>query len=61
MRLSKKQQYKKKIQVYCKHCKMWVNEDTVETLDISEGMQGEDLLTFKCSDCGQTSTSRRYG
>jgi len=56
----KKYQFQRKIQVYCSHCKMWINEDTTEFVNIEEGMQGEDKLTFKCPDCGQTSTSRRY-
>jgi len=57
----RKYKHERKIQVYCGFCKMWVNEETVEFLNIEEGMQGEDMLTFKCPDCGQKSISRRYG
>ncbi len=57
----KKYQFKRKIQVYCSHCSMWINEETTKFVNIEEGMQGEDKLTFICPDCGQTSTSRRYG
>lgn len=54
-------QYQKKIQVRCGHCKMWINEDKTEFVNIEEDMQGADILTFVCPDCGQTSKSRRYG
>ena len=53
--------YIKKIQVYCLYCKMWINEDKTEFVNIEEGMQGEDMLTFICPDCGQKCISRRYG
>jgi len=52
--------YKKKIQVRCSYCEIWINEDKTEFVNIEEGMQGEDILTFICPDCGQTSKSRRY-
>ena len=39
---------------------MWVNEEKTKFVNIEEGMQGEDILTFECPDCGQTSKSRRY-
>jgi hypothetical protein len=35
--------------------------DEVEFLDISEGMQGEDRLTYKCPHCGWTHTGTVYG
>jgi len=53
--------YKKKVQVHCKYCDSWINEEKTKFVNIEEGMQGEDILTFVCPDCGQTSTSKRYG
>jgi RNase P subunit RPR2 len=56
-----RKQLERKIQVFCKHCQMWVNEENTKFVNIEEDMQGADILTFVCSDCGQTSKSRRYG
>lgn len=53
-------QYYRKITVYCRKCKAWVDEKKVESLDIEEDIQGADILTFKCT-CGEVSKSRRYG
>ena len=53
--------YRKRIQVFCSHCKMWINEEDVKFINIEEDIQGADILTFVCPDCGQTSKSRRYG
>jgi RNase P subunit RPR2 len=53
--------YKKIIRVYCKGCQDWINEDDTEFVDISEGMQGEDRLTFICNECKMESTSNRVG
>jgi hypothetical protein len=36
-----------------------VDESTVEVLDISEGLMGEDILTFKCG-CGKRQSSKRF-
>jgi hypothetical protein len=54
-------QYHKTIKVYCDGCKDWINEDDTEFVDISEGMQGEDRLTFICKKCKMESTSNRVG
>ena len=54
-------QYRKTIRVYCKGCECWINEDYTEFVDISEGMQGEDRLTFICNECKMKSTSNRVG
>jgi hypothetical protein len=52
------------IKVYCSGCDEWVNEssDDVEFLDISEGPQGEDIMTFIHRPCGKRneSTRRRF-
>lgn len=53
--------WKPTIRVYCKGCKAWVDEDDTEFVDISEDIQGADILKFKCNDCGTISESRRYG
>jgi len=57
----RKYKHERKMMCIRDSCKMWVNEEKVETLNIEEGMQGEDKLTFRCPDCGQKSISRRYG
>ena len=41
------------VYVKCKGEHMPVGEAQAEFLNIEEGMQGEDILTFKCSFCGQ--------
>jgi hypothetical protein len=52
--------YGRIIQVYCTSCKEWYDERNVEALNIEEGPQGEDLLTFKCPK-GHTHKFGRYG
>ena len=52
-------QFKKIIRVYCDGCKEWMDEDDTEFVDISEGVQGEDRLTFTCKKCKMESTSSR--
>jgi hypothetical protein len=39
----------------------WVSEELVEFIDISEDIQGRDLLTYKCPFCAETHTSLRCG
>lgn len=41
----------RKAVVYCKECKAWVLEEDTEFVDIEEGPQGEDILTFACPTC----------
>jgi len=53
--------YTKPIQVVLFCNKTVVNEDTVEFQDISEDIQGHDILTFKCPACGETHQSKRLG
>jgi hypothetical protein len=36
-------------------------KDAGEFLNIEEGSQGEDVLTYKCCECGQEHKSRRFG
>lgn len=57
----RKYKFHKIIKVYCKECKEWIDETTVEFVDICEGIQGEDLLTFICPTCKTKSQSRRIG
>jgi hypothetical protein len=47
--------------VYCKGCSTFHLVDDVEFVNISEGMQGEDRLTFVCSVDGKTYTGGVYG
>lgn len=53
-------QRERTIQVYCTDCQSFYDEKDVETLDISEGVQGEDRLKFKCPK-GHTAESTRRG
>jgi len=53
------EEYIPPVKVYCKPCQGWINEDTTEFLDISEGPMGEDKMTFRCPTCQQVSTSSR--
>jgi hypothetical protein len=47
------------MQVRCPKCGL-VDVDTVKCLNIEEGMQGEDIVTFECS-CGTEAESAVYG
>lgn len=51
--------YEPKIKVTCTACKTMSNEDDVEFIDISEDMQGYDVLTFRCPHCKEVSKSHR--
>lgn len=50
----------KTIWVSCSKCGEDYDEKKVKVLDIEEGLQGEDLLTFICPK-GHRQTSRRRG
>ena len=49
----------REIRVFQACDKDWVDERTVEVLDISEDMQGRDRLLFKCPACGESHESYR--
>lgn len=49
------------IQVILSCNKDWVDEETVEFVDICEGPMGEDILTFVCPECGENHQSKRLG
>lgn len=49
------------ITVRCGSCGETFPEDAVEIDDIEEGSRGEDIVTFICPHCGETTKSRRYG
>lgn len=53
--------YKRLIQVYCNICKEWIDEKETKFINIEEGIQGEDILTFKCPVCSSVSSSKRLG
>jgi hypothetical protein len=38
-----------------------IREQSVKVLNIEEGMQGEDELTYLCPHCGEEHTSVRLG
>ena len=50
-----------KIKVYCDGCQDWIDEKTVEVLNIEEDIYGRDKLTFRCPVCGIESKSLRVG
>ena len=52
---------KRTIKVYCKKCKVWIDEELVEALNIEEDFQGRDVLTFKCPECRTEQSSLRVG
>lgn len=39
-------------QVHCPNCG-WVDLRDTETMNIEEGMQGEDIVTCRCRECGE--------
>ena len=53
--------FEKTIRVHCTECNEWMDEGTVEFLNIEEGMRGEDRMTFNCPICKTKSTSMRVG
>ena len=55
------EQYKPPVVVVLSCNQDRVPETEVEFLDISEDIQGRDLLTFKCPECGEEHTSYRLG
>ena len=57
----KKYKYEKKISVHCSNCPKWIDEKKVEFVDIEEDIQGHDLLTFICPECGTQQKSKRFG
>ncbi len=54
-------EYEPAVQVYCPEDQIWIDETTVETLNIEEDIQGRDVLTFKCPGCHQEHRSLRRG
>jgi len=54
-----KKVWKRIVQVYCKTCSKWIDENTVTILDISEDIQGKDILTFDCPECHTKQDSKR--
>ena len=43
-----------RIWVHCTECKARKDALKVEFVNIEEDIQGRDLMTFKCEDCGTT-------
>lgn len=54
-------EYERTIRVYCQGCKAWIDEKETKFRDISEDIQGADILKFECNKCGTESESRRIG
>jgi hypothetical protein len=55
------EEYQSPIRVYLACSKEWVPEPTVEVEDIAEDIQGRDILTFTCPQCGEYHQSLRVG
>ena len=53
--------YERIIQVYCSKCEEFKDENDTEFVNIEEDIQGADVLTFICPDCGTKQKSRRLG
>jgi predicted RNA-binding Zn-ribbon protein involved in translation (DUF1610 family) len=53
--------FKKVIQVWCTTCKDYFDEKKVEFINIEEDLQGLDVLTFRCPECGEVHKSFRRG
>ena len=47
------------IRCYCSKCREWIDESTIEFVDISEDFEGVDILTFICPTCKTEQSSRR--
>jgi ribosomal protein L37E len=52
--------YKPRMYVYCLRCRENRYENEIETIDISEGDRGQDRLTFICNRCGYKQVSNVY-
>lgn len=53
--------YRNIITVYLSCNGTFVPESKVEFVDICEGLEGEDILTFICPECGEEHQSKRFG
>lgn len=53
--------FERVIRVYLSCTGDWVDERQVKVENIEEDIQGQDVLTFKCPECGQTHKSLRRG
>ena len=52
---------RKIISVHCSKCNAWIEEESVEFVNIEEDFQGKDMLTFICPKCKTTQKSHRVG
>ena len=39
----------------------FIDENKVEFINIEEGFDGRDVMTFKCPNCGENHQSNRFG
>jgi predicted RNA-binding Zn-ribbon protein involved in translation (DUF1610 family) len=53
--------YVPEIRVYLTCSQDWVPESTVTFENIEEDIQGRDVLTFRCPQCGESHRSLRRG
>ena len=52
---------KPKPKVHCKDCKMFVDVDDIEFVDIEEDIQGVDVMTYVCPHCKKQQKSKVFG
>ena len=55
------EEYLAPIEVYISCLDKFIPEDDVKMVNIQEDMQGRDLLTFICPECGEVHESYRLG
>lgn len=51
----------RQIRVYAPCARAWIDERKTTFVDISESIQGADVLTFACPLCGELHQSERRG
>ena len=59
MGIEKHDEWERKVKVMLTCTKDWCLEEEVESLNIEEDIEGRDVLTFTCPECGQVHQSFR--
>lgn len=58
---TKAQKYERKPKVHCVNCKVFVNVDETEFVNIEEDIQGVDVMTYICPHCKKEQKSKIFG
>lgn len=53
--------YERQIYVTCRYCHTEFNEKDVEITDIESNELGQDVVKFKCPECGKDTSALRRG